>query len=261
MDTKNYARNYAENTLAEKHVRETPHDYHNPRILEVVSLSPRMEAGRRNHNLDAWRNDLSGQIQIATPEDAAAFQKHCTDIREALAPLGPIENYHAQAIAEDMWRLQRARALENGIFAQGHNRNIEFLNCGKSEVDNALAQSQTWIDEARNLNLLTVYEQRINRTLEKNTIQLKALQTERKEAHERAQNQAIAFKHLAESKGQTYDPKQDFTPPSAHGGFVYSRPEIARVVERDSRLRRAMDHRFSDRTPVPKPKIDLDEAA
>jgi hypothetical protein len=220
-----------------------------------------MEAGRNNHNLEAWRHTLSGQIQIGTPEDAAAFQKHCTDIREALAPLGSIENYYAQSIAEDMWRLLRARALENGIFALGHNRNIEYLNCGKSQVDSALAQSETWVEDARYLNLLTVYEQRINRTLEKNTIQLKALQTERKAAHERAQNQAIVFSDLAESKGQTYNPGQDFTPPSAHGGFVYSRPEISRVVERKSRLDRAMNYRYSDRTPAPKPKKDLDEAA
>jgi hypothetical protein len=160
-----------------------------------------------------------------------------------------------------MWRLNRARALENGIFAQGHNLHISEMNSGHPEVDAALTQSQTWIDQARNLQMLTVYEQRINRTLEKNTIQLKALQTERKAAHEHAQNQAIAFAELAESKGQIYDPRQDFTPPSAHGGFVYSRPEIARVVERKSRLSRAWTYQYSDHTPVPKPKKDLDEAA
>jgi hypothetical protein len=253
---------YAEKKLAELLPRDPPeHDYHTPTIVDVVSIGPRIEAGRRHSNMDSWRHGLSGQIHITTPEETAIFQKHCTEIRDALAPYGPIEIYHAQSIAEDMWRLQRARALENGIFALGYNRNIEDLNCGKSEVDAALAQSQTWIDEARNLNLLTVYEQRINRTLEKNTIQLKSLQTERKAAHEHAQNQAIAFAELAESKGQTYDPRQDFTPPSAHGGFVYSRPEIARVVERKSRLSRAWTYQYSDRNPRPKPEIDLDDAA
>jgi hypothetical protein len=204
---------------------------------------------------------LSGQIHITTPEETAVFQKHCAEIRDALSPVGPIESYHAQAIAEDMWRLQRARALENGIFAQGHNRHIEDINSGHPETDAALAQSQTWIEQAHSLHLLTVYEQRINRALEKNTIQLKALQTERKEAHHRAQQHAIAFVQLAESKGQTYDPGQDFAPPSAHGGFVYARPEIGRAIDRQFRLDKALSYRYGGRTPVPKPKIELDDAA
>ena len=53
---------------------------------------------------------------------------------------------------------------------------------GHPQVDDAFAQARTWIREARNLNLLTIYEQRIQRSVDKNTAQLKAIQTERKDA-------------------------------------------------------------------------------
>ena len=51
-----------------------------------------------------------------------------------------------------MWRLQRARALENGIFADGFRRRIDQIDAGHPEVDAALARSQTWAEQAHNLH-------------------------------------------------------------------------------------------------------------
>ena len=63
-------------------------------------------------SLDSYRDKLTGQIHVSTPEDTAAFKKHCAEIVGDLAPFGPRERQLAQAVAEDMWRLQRARAQE-----------------------------------------------------------------------------------------------------------------------------------------------------
>ena len=41
---------------------------------------------------------------------------------------------------------------------------------------------------------------------------------------------------LAEAQNAVYDPGDDFQPASAHGEFVYSAPEIARVRDRKTRL-------------------------
>ena len=145
------------------------------------STGPRTSEGRKRSSLNAVRHGLTGQIIVHTREDQEAFTKHCDGIREALAPVGALEIDLAQAIAEDRWRLNRARALENSIFALG-----QIDNCPEDsdnpDVDAALAQGLTWMAHARELQLLSLYESRIRRSVEKNTAELRALQAERKAA-------------------------------------------------------------------------------
>ena len=151
-----------------------------------LSPGPRTVEGKKRSSLNAFRHGLTGQIVIHTPEDEQAFKKHCDGIREALAPVGALELDLAQAIAEDRWRLNRARALENSIFALGQSENLNE-DSGHPEVDAALAQGRTWIAHARELQLLSIYESRIRRSVEKNTAELRALQAERKHALVEAQ--------------------------------------------------------------------------
>jgi hypothetical protein len=70
--------------------------------------------------------------------------------------------------------------------------------------------------------LLAVYDGRLARIMEKQRADLKALQTERKEAREKAVNQAAIFVEHAESNGKEYDPGEDFQPAKAYGGFEFS---------------------------------------
>ncbi len=207
-----------------------------------LSTGPKTPEGKRRASLNSYRHGLSGQIHIATPEETAVFRKHCDAVRNEHNPVGPTETFLAQSIAEDMWRLQRARALENGIFAQGIRQHVDHMNAGHPEVDTALAQSKTWAEQAHNLQLLTVYEGRIRRTLEKNMTQLKSLQAERKAAHNKAREQATIFMEYAESKGEIYDPGDDFSPASEWGGFVFSAHEINRRRTRDRRYHQAWNH-------------------
>src|SRR6202453_3790861 len=84
------------------------------------SSGPKTEPGKHRTRLNAYRHGLTGQICLLTAEEQQAFDHHCTGIREALAPMGALEIDLAQSIAEDHWRLKRARAIETGIFALGH---------------------------------------------------------------------------------------------------------------------------------------------
>ena len=152
------------------------------------STGPRTTAGKKRSSLNAFRHGLTGQIIVHTPEDQEAFNKHCDGIREAIAPEGALEIDLAQAIAEDRWRLNRARALENSIFALGQSEHVPE-DSDQPELDAALAQGRTWMDHARELNLLTTYENRIRRSVEKNTAELRDLQRHRKFAPIEAQLQ------------------------------------------------------------------------
>jgi hypothetical protein len=206
-----------------------------------LSTGPRSEEGKRRSSLNAFRHGLTGQIVIHTPEDQAAFQKHCDAIREALKPVGALETDLAQAIAEDKWRLNRARSLENSIFTLGLQAN-SGPGSSHPEVNAALAQGRTWIAQAKNLQLLTTYEQRIRRSVEKNMAEFRTLQSERKAAAAKVEQEARLLVQLAEAEGGNYDPASDFPPESQPPGFVFSRPTIVRQIERGQRLDRARLH-------------------
>jgi hypothetical protein len=209
------------------------------RANALLSASPQTTAGKFRSGQNSVKHGLCGKIHAATPEDQAAFELHCREFREALAPGGLVEPELAQAIAEDTWRLKRARALENSIFAKGPN---DAADTGYPETDAALDTGQTWIEQARNLQLLTLYEQRINRTLTKNTASLEALQSARKAVFAQAQPEAMLLAEWTQSQGEVYDPTDDFPPSEYFGGFVYATAEIARLIDRARRLDAARNH-------------------
>src|SRR5260370_35395830 len=95
-----------------------------------------------------------------------------------LAPGEPIERQLAQSIAEDNWRLNRARAIENNIFALGYS------NQGPNhpEIEIALSFAKTFMKDSRSIQMLAIYEQRLQRTVHKNRALLRELQAERKHA-------------------------------------------------------------------------------
>ncbi len=151
-----------------------------PRLNQ--STGPKTPEGKRVCRLNAYRHGLTGQIVLLTPEEQQAYDNHTRIVLEALAPATDFERFLAQSIADDRWRLTRARAIESSMFALGMQSGVD--DTGHPQVDDAFAQARTWIEEARNLNLLTIYEQRIQRAVDKNTVQLKAIQAERKESAE-----------------------------------------------------------------------------
>jgi hypothetical protein len=211
------------------------------------STGPRTEAGRQRSSLNAYRNGLNGQIVCSTPEELSAFKLFCSEIREELAPVGPIERFLAKSVSENMYRLERARSVENGIWADGFREHVDEIESGHPEVDTALSASRTFLEHAHEISLISTYEGRLRRAVEKDEARLQARQEARKAKHEHAVEQAEILVEHAESKGEVYEPGEDFTPAADHGGFVFSTPEIARRRDRQARFRAAQTHHFDVR--------------
>lgn len=225
------------------------------------STGPKTEAGKKRSALNATRSKLHMQIECLPAEDLAVYQKLLDEIVAELNPVGPSERFHSVAIAQSMWRLNHAMSLMQSIFAHGHREKIDSIDSGHHEVDNSLAAGQTFLEFSHQLNLLTVYEGRIRRALEKDRAALKALQEERKARHNQAAEQATDFLVLSAVRGEDYEPRQDFTPASEYGGFVFSEQEIIRRYNRQERLKDAVHYRIhkTERRPRPDtgPKIDM----
>jgi hypothetical protein len=80
---------------------------------------------------------------------------------------------------------------------------------------------------AHELHLLTTYENRIRRSVEKNTAELRALQAERKAAVAKAEEEARLLVQLAEAEGGDYDPAGNFPPESQPADLFFRVRSIA----------------------------------
>jgi hypothetical protein len=209
------------------------------------SSGPKTEKGKHRTRLNAYRHGLTGQICLLTAGEHEAFEQHCTGIRESLEPVGAIEIDLAQSIAEDRWRLKRARAIETGIFALGHLGQLGALATSDRDdpaqlpIDEALSRARTWVDKSENFQLLALYEQRIHRAIEKNMAQLRTLRAERKAVLQQALEEAQLLAQLAYSKGEKYDPARDFPPEILQIGSDFSSAGIRRLIDRNQRLNQA----------------------
>jgi hypothetical protein len=214
----------------------TPAAPKSPAEPEKKKGGPRTPEGRRRSSLNARRHQLTSKVYIATPEESDAYNAHTAAYMEALAPVGLLETELATLIAADRWRCKRAVMIENSIFAQGYLDHAEAIDVDNTQVAEALAEAKTWTAQANSLSLLTTYEGRITRRADSNMAQLTEMQTRRKEAYAQAQKEAIRLTRLSEGVGEAYEPGDDFEPAAAHGEFVYSASEIARVRDRRERL-------------------------
>jgi hypothetical protein len=212
-------------------------------------IPPSSETGTQRTRLNAYKHGLTGQIHLFTPEEHEAFEKHCQSIVEALAPVGNLEQQLAQAIAENHWRLNRARALESGIFALGQmaDESDPSLRNDQREIDQpgisqALSQAKTWLADGKDIQLLSLYQQRIQRSIERNMAEIRTLRTERKAARDRALAEALLLSQLAQSKGEKYDAAADFPPELLGTNSVFSSAAITRLIDRNQRLTEARDY-------------------
>jgi hypothetical protein len=194
------------------------------------ATGPTTETGKQRSSLNAYKHGLTGQIHVFTPEEHTAFEKHCQSIVEALAPVGALEQQLAQSIAENHWRLNRARAIESSTFA--FTQSMDLVDPADLAMLQAMSHAKTWLLQGKNIQLLSLYEQRIQRSIERNMAELRTLRAERVAARQQALEEAVLLSQLAKSKGETYNPAADFPSPD----FVFSAAEFQSLISRKQRL-------------------------
>ena len=176
-----------------------------------------------------------------TDEDRAAHDKFSKALIASLAPDGAMEIQFAQRVATDSWRLNRISAVEDNLFALGQLQNGGQACPDVPQIDAALTSARVFTLESKQLQLLTLYEQRINRAIQKNLALLQSLQAARKAQQAAEMKEAAALLQLSEIKGLEYFPSKD--------GFVFSTSEIHAAIDRQQRLQRAATTDFAKYRP------------
>ena len=184
--------------------------------------------------LNAYRHGLTGQIHLMTAADQKAYEKHCHDIMKSLAPRGGMETELAQAICDDRWRLKSAAAWEKAILAEGITQ-LDNGSSGHEEVDAALAHGRVWVKRGKDLALLSLYEHRMQRRVEKNLQLLKELQAGRTSAEEHISSDVERFLEAAKTEGRPYDPEKEYPADALYPQFDFSIPDIVRKIHHRQR--------------------------
>ena len=201
--------------------------------------------------MNALRHGITGQVSIMTVEDRATHDKFVQDLIDGLQPEGAVELQFASVIAEDFWRLQRIRAVENDMLALGNFSDAAAIDVDHPEIHASLTRAQTFLDQSKDFERLTLYEQRINRAIEKNRKQLAELQAERKRERQEALEQACLLHQAPTAPEQGAEqgnaesgpvhpsnaqPRSEQPAAASNNGFVFSSEEIESAIDRRSRL-------------------------
>jgi hypothetical protein len=188
------------------------------------STGPTSIAGKKRSSQNARRHGITAQTTVMTEEDRIKHDDFCDKMIASLAPVGPMETFLASSVAEEAWRLDYVRAQCNNIIAIGHfDGTGDNFSAEHPETHTAITAAQTVRDNAKNLQLMSLYEQRILRAFQKYFDQLRQLQTERKAQRAADLDSARLLSQLAKLQNLPYSPSAD--------GFDFSNAEISRYTE------------------------------
>ena len=207
-------------------------------------------------SLNARKHGLTARNFVFSAEEAVAYAAHVAGLLEHYQPAGPIEEALVRQIADGIWRLDRASAIEHGIFAA----TLESVPADAPEIDRLLAPARTWLAEGKNLALLSLYVKRIENKLAVNKTELTLLQNARKvTAPAKAEFQAEPKTHIDTSAAAAapssqpivavdrpfnpFSPSPLIQPPSRPNEFVFS----ARLFSTESNRRAIVEAAYDVR--------------
>ncbi len=113
-------------------------------------------------------------------EDMEAYHRFCEELLTDLAPETPVERQYAQTFCDTQWRLNRMRSIEDAMLSLGHFEEAGNIDTEHPQVHAALTAARVFRDDSQSFVNISLYEQRLQRTLEKSLKQLQTLQAERK---------------------------------------------------------------------------------
>jgi len=209
-----------------------------PTESTLESARPTSPKGKGRSSLNALRHGLTARVVVLPSEDMTAYEAFSREIVDSLDAKTPVERQFAQTVADNQWRINRIRSIEDGMLAAGHSEAAGNFDTNHTEVHAAMTAARAFRDNSQAFVNLSIYEQRLHRSMKEALRQLKELQTERRERRKTEMDDAIRLRKAETMKGLPYDPAPD--------GFVYASAEIELEQHRRERLHLAIIAEQSD---------------
>jgi hypothetical protein len=187
-----------------------------------LSTGPTSDAGKSTSSRNALKTGLTGRTVLLPAEDAALYEAHVASFHERYQPSGEAEQNLVQSLADTEWRLQRIPSLEAGIYALGRLELAGLFPEEEESVRKQLIEAKIFLTYQRQLNNLSIQENRLRRQREKDTAALQELQESRKGQAQARLDQA-ARQYIKAFRDNCHE---QFNP--ADFGFEFSRDQIKR---------------------------------
>src|SRR5579863_7586676 len=168
--------------------------------------------GRTRSSMNALRHGLTARVVVLPTEDMAAYNAFSKEIVDSLDAQTPVERQFAQTVADNQWRINRIRSIEDGMLGMGHFEPAGDFDASHPEIHSALTAAKAFREDSKAFVNLSIYEQRLHRSMKEALGQLKALQTERHERRKAEMDEAILLLKAQEMKGLPFDPSDIATP-------------------------------------------------
>jgi hypothetical protein len=206
----------------------SPAQYAANRLNALLSPGPTSPQGRVRSSINALRHGLTARVVVLPTEDMNAYKAFSKEIADSLDAQTPVERQFAQTVADNQWRINRIRSIEDGMLGMGHWEAAGNIDTDHVEIHAVMTASRAFRDNSQAFVNLSIYEQRLHRSMKESLRQLKELQAERRENRQTEMDDAIRLSKAQEMKGLPFDPTEN--------GFVYASAEIARESARRDRF-------------------------
>src|ERR1035438_6882668 len=210
----------------------SPAQYAANRLNAEKSHGPTSPTGKARSAMNALRHGLTARVVVLPTDDMDAYQAFSKEIVDSLDAQTPVERQFAQTVADNQWRINRIRSIEDGMLGMGHIEKAGNFDCPSSEIHSAMTAARAFRDDSKSFVNLSIYEQRLHRSMKESLRQLRELQTERRELQKTAMDNAIRLLKTPQMKGLPSEPE---AAPSGIG-VVYASAEIAAESARRDRL-------------------------
>jgi hypothetical protein len=182
--------------------------------------------------MNALRHGLTARVVVLPTEDMDAYQAFSKEIVDSLDAQTPVERQFAHTVADNQWRINRIRSIEDGMLGMGHFESAGDFDCPSSEIHSAMTAARAFRNDSKSFVNLSIYEQRLHRSMKDALRQLRELQTERRERQKIEMDDAIRLLKTRQMKGLPCEPEAATT----ENKFVYASAEIAAEAARRARL-------------------------
>jgi hypothetical protein len=194
------------------------------------SPGPSSPEAKAKVRMNAMRDGITGQVITLSEEDRPIFEQLKAELIEDFAPKTTMELRLASSIAWDTWRLDQLRAVEMNLYALGTQDPDCDIECDGPQLHTAMSGALTFVKQAKKMGLLSIYEQRLNRSIHKNMDKLAELQAERKRNYEHDLKEEMAIAEANEINGLPYQAPAR----RSKNGIVFSTAEIQAAANRKS---------------------------
>jgi hypothetical protein len=201
----------------------TPAQYTANRLNAEKSHGPTSPTGKSRPSMNALRHGLTARVVVLPTEDMDAYNAFSKEIVDSLDPQTPVERQFAQTVADNQWRINRIRSIEDGMLGMGHFEAAGDFDCPSPEIHSAMTAARAFRDDSKSFVNLSIYEQRLHRSMKESLRQLRELQTERRQREKTEMDDAIRLPKTQQMKGLPIEPE---AAPNKIG-VLYASAEIA----------------------------------